>query len=131
LYRLVFIPLFSAAHLFVLAMTDRERRAELKAEAKRKRNGPTPGGIFVESSGKREEYIDRINACAFVAIDLKDKMLKEYFAFKSSVDALAAKLNDLEVLIQKFEIVEQRRNLEDIKEPYELSTDDEAVGLAS
>jgi hypothetical protein len=97
----------------------------LREEIKRKRNGPTPGGVSILSSGQRENLIDRINACVFVSGDLKDRMLKEYFSFKSSIDALTSKLNKLEVLLQKFDAIEQQRELKKAKSEYEQSTDDE------
>ena len=61
--------------------SDRALRDEIKC----KRNGPTLGGVSILSSGQRENLIDRIHACAFVDGDLKERMLKEYFSFKSSM----------------------------------------------
>ena len=98
---------------------------ELRDAIKRKRNGPTLGGIVIESSGHRENAIDCIHTCAFVVCDLKDKMLKEYFSFKTAIDALTSKLNELEVLVQKFETFEQERAMELAKSEYDLSTDED------
>lgn len=100
---------------------------ELRDEIKRKRSAPTPGGFIIKSTGQRESAIDRVNACAFVANDLKEKMLKEYFSFKTALDALVSKLNELEVLIQKFESLEQERVVKLAKSEYELSTDEDAM----
>jgi hypothetical protein len=52
-------------------------------------------------------------------------MLKEYFSFKTAIDALTSKLNELEVLVQKFETFEQERAMELAKSEYDLSTDED------
>jgi hypothetical protein len=90
---------------------------KIKQEIKSRRSPPTPGGVAIGSCNIREKYIERINNCAFV-----EKMLKEYFLFKIAIDAMTAKLNELEVLVQKFESFEQERKVKEAKDEYDLST---------